>query len=112
MERVIAKPLADPSTCILSGKGGVIEFFGAENVAHPLLYQEVGHVLEKSWGPSHGMKNLSLFRTSNAGRKGMLDWMPPTLFSRDRRGRARQRLIGLAIPSRLKGQVASTWINF
>ncbi len=77
VRHVVDRAVLDPKLAIAKGKGGVIEFTGAENVRDSLLYQKASHVLQKSWAPKNSLKDAMAHVSARGGRKGLLDWMHP-----------------------------------
>ena len=77
VQRVIDRAVQDESFAIDKGKGGVIEFTGAENMEGSLLYQKACQVLEKSWASKNSLKEAKAHVSARGGRKGLLDWMHP-----------------------------------
>ena len=77
VRRVVDRAVGDPDLAIDRGKGGVIEYTGAEHVRDSLLYQKACQVLQRSWAPRNSLKDGIARVSARGGRRGLADWMHP-----------------------------------
>jgi hypothetical protein len=82
-EKALQRAKDDPSSAIQTGPGGVIKYLGTERNTGGGgvgLYADVTRVVRDHWAPKElGARQIEMFNTSQAGRRGAGEWTHPDL---------------------------------